>query len=428
MNYAIDIINFSAAISGLIIAIMGLVFTLSLSYLEQWLHRYFVILFSLVLAYVAFDLLGQISLVFLGPDFATLSRISIFLESLFSSALMPILTLFMLHCSGERRKRTPLFSCVLTLWLVYAALLVFTQFTTMIYTVTPGNVYQRGPWYFLLLVPPAAMMAVNFSALVYRRKSLNQKQRLAFSLYLLIPLACMLIQMAFYGLLMIVIGTSVSTLILFAFILSDHVNQEIRQREENANQRASIIVLQMRPHFIYNTLMSIYYLCRQDAEKAQQVILDFTSYLRKNFSAIARENTIPFSEEMEHTRAYLAVEQARFQDGLEVRFDTPYTAFKIPPLTLQPVVENAVKHGLDPEKEALQISISTRRTDQWTEIVVKDNGPGFLPTDGDNPRIALNNIRERLKLMCEGTLTIATGAESGTSVIIRIPEQPDKEP
>ena len=174
--------------------------------------------------------------------------------------------------------------------------------------------------------------------------------------------------------------------------------------------------------------MSIYYLCRQDAEKAQQVILDFTSYLRKNFSAIARENTIPFSEEMEHTRAYLAVEQARFQDGLEVRFDTPYTAFKIPPLTLQPVVENAVKHGLDPEKEALQISISTRRTDQWTEIVVKDNGPGFLPTDGDNPRIALNNIRERLKLMCEGTLTIATGAESGTSVIIRIPEQPDKEP
>ena len=87
MNYAIDIINFSAAISGLIIAIMGLVFTLSLSYLEQWLHRYFVILFSLVLAYVAFDLLGQISLVFLGPDFATLSRISIFRRSRISKTL-----------------------------------------------------------------------------------------------------------------------------------------------------------------------------------------------------------------------------------------------------------------------------------------------------------------------------------------------------
>ena len=426
MMNVIDAINFAAAISGLIIAVMGLFFALSLSYLNRILRIFFIILFSLVTAYVASDFLSQISLVFLGPNFALLSRIAIFCESLFSSMLMPVLTMFILRCSGERRKRTPVFSSVLTLWLVYVVLLLFTQFTTQIYTITPDNVYQRGPWYFILLLTPAVMTVINCFTLYFRRKNLSRRQCLAFSLYLLIPLVCMLIQMFFYGLLMIVIGTTISAIILFTFILSDHINQELRQREENAAQRASIFVLQMRPHFIYNTLMSIYYLCKKDTDQAQQVILDFTSYLRRNFSALAGENTIPFSEEMEHTRAYLAVEQVRFQDGLKVQFDTPYTAFRIPPLTLQPIVENAVKHGMDPEKEALKIKVSTQKTDEWIEIIVEDNGPGFKPADENNPQIALKNIRERLDLMCKGTLAIDSEEEGGTVVTIRLPGQAEE--
>ena len=423
MMNVIDAINFAASISGLIIAVMGLSFTLSLTYLNPVLRRFFILLFSLVTVYVASDFITQISLVFLGPGYAILSQIALFIESLSSSMLMPVLTMLLLYCSGERRKRTPLFACVATLWFVYVFLLVLTQFTTIFYTITPDNVYQRGAWYPILLVPAVAMMLVNCVALYLRRRKLTPKQRLAFSLYLLIPLICMLIQMFFYGLLMIVIGTTVSSIILFSFILSDHINQEIRQREENAAQRASITVLQMRPHFIYNTLMSIYYLCKKDADQAQKVILDFTTYLRKNFSALAREETIPFSEEMEHTKAYLAVEQVRFENGLSVRFDTPYTAFRIPPLTLQPIVENAVKHGVDPEQEPLEISVSTQKTDEWISIIVEDNGPGFKPADENNPQIALKNIRERLELMCKGTLTIDSGEEGGTVVTIRIPGQ-----
>jgi len=423
MLKAIDAINFAAAISGLIIAVMGLTFTLSLTYLKPVLRKFFIVLFSLVTVYVAADFISQISLVFLGPGYALLSRIALFVESLFSSMLMPVLTMLLLYCSGERRKRTPLFACIVTLWFVYVFLLILTQFTTIIYTITPDNVYQRGAWYPILLVPAVAMMLVNCVALYIRRKLLTQKQRLAFTLYLLIPLVCMLIQMFFYGLLMIVIGTTVSAILLFCFILSDHINQEIRQREENAAQRASIFVLQMRPHFIYNTLTSIYYLCKQDTDQAQKVILDFTTYLRRNFSALAKEDTIPFSEEMEHTKAYLAVEQVRFRDGLTVRFHTPYTDFRIPPLTLQPIVENAVKHGLDPEQEPLEITVSTQKTDEWIEIIVEDNGPGFKPADENNPQIALKNIRERLDLMCKGTLTIESGEESGTVVTIRIPGQ-----
>ena len=425
MNNAIDLINFSAAVTGLVIVLLGLFFTLAMKSLEKWTRRFFVALFSVAAAYVASDLLSQVSLIFLGPDYAVLSRIAVFCESLFSSLLMPMITVYLLRCSGERRKRTPLFASMLTLWLVYVALLIFTQFSTEIYSISSKNVYQRGPWYFVLLVPPAAMMIMNCISLFFRRKQLTKKQRAAFTVYLLIPLGCMLIQMFSYGLLMIVIGTSVSAMIMFVFILLDQVDHSIRQQKENAAQQASITVLQMRPHFIYNTLMSIYYLCKQDAEKAQQVILDFSSYLRKNFTAIAKADAIPFEEELEHTRAYLAVEQARFKDQLLVEFDTPFTDFRIPPLTLQPIVENAVKHGMDPELEPLFISISTRRQDGYAEITVDDSGPGYQPADDNEPHIGLDNVRERLKMMCKGDLTISRRDCGGTIVTIRIPVQED---
>ena len=425
MNNAIDLINFSAAVTGLVIVLLGLFFTLAVNSLEKWTRRFFVALFSVAAAYVASDLLSQVSLIFQGPDYAVLSRIAVFCESFFSSLLMPMITVYLLRCSGERRKRTPLFASMFTLWLVYVALLIFTQFSTEIYSISNKNVYQRGPWYFMLLVPPAAMMIMNCISLFFRRKQLTKKQRAAFTVYLLIPLGCMLIQMFSYGLLMIVIGTSVSAMIMFVFILLDQVDHSIRQQKENAAQQASITVLQMRPHYIYNTLMSIYYLCKQDAEKAQQVILDFSSYLRKNFTAIAKADAIPFEEELEHTRAYLAVEQARFKDQQLVEFDTPFTDFRIPPLTLQPIVENAVKHGMDPELEPLFISISTRRQDGYAEITVDDSGPGYQPADDNEPHIGLDNVRERLKMMCKGDLTISRRDCGGTIVTVRIPVQED---
>ena len=425
MINAIDLVNFSVAVTGLVIVLLGLFFTLVVPYLEAWSRRFFIVLFSVAAAYVASDLLSQVSLLFLGPDYSVLSRIAVFCESLFSSMLMPMMTLYLLRCSGERRKRTPLFASMITLWLVYAALLVFTQFTTQIYTITPNNVYQRGPLYFVLLILPAAMMAMNCVSLFLRRNRLTKKQRAAFTVYLLVPLCCMLIQMFSYGLLMIVIGTSVSIMIMFIFIVLNQVDHSIRQQKKNAAQQASITVLQMRPHFIHNTLMSIYYLCKQDPEKAQQIILDFSSYLRRNFTAIAKEDTIPFAEEVEHTRAYLAVEQARFLDQLLVEFDMEFTDFRLPPLTLQPIVENAVKHGMDPELEPLFISVSSRRQDGYAEIVVDDSGPGFKPVDDDEPHTALANICERLKLMCNGDLEISCRDCGGTIVTLRIPLQPE---
>ena len=130
---------------------------------------------------------------------------------------------------------------------------------------------------------------------------------------------------------------------------------------------------------------------------------------------------VPFTAELEHIRAYLAVELALHEDALFVEYDTPHTRFRVPPLTLQPIVENAVKHGMDQDSEPLHIFIRTARTELGSEIVVEDTGAGFEPADDSEPHIALSNIRQRLEMMCRGRMTITPREGGGTVVRVTIP-------
>lgn len=415
MMSRINLANFAIVVSAFIISALGLLLAFFLRKTDRKNRGFFLVFFLLLVGYTASAVINELA------DTARLSQISLFLYSLFSSLLIPAITVYLLHCAGEDWRHSPLFAVVAILWTVYFALLLVTQFTTWIYYFTPDNVYHRGPWYPLLLIPPVLLMAANLIGLWRFRAALTRRQRIAFLIYFVVPLICMLIQMFFYGLLLIVFGTALAVLFMFIFLLSDQVEQMIRQAEENASQRASINVLQMRPHFICNTMMSIYYLIAQDADKARQVTLDFTTYLRNNFTAIAKEDTIPFEEELEHTRAYLAVEKVRHENKLYVELDTPYTSFRIPALTLQPIVENAVVHGVSPDLEPLYLSVLTRETKTCGEIIVEDTGPGFAPADDHEPHIALANIRERLEMMCGGTLEITSRETGGTKVTIRVP-------
>jgi sensor histidine kinase YesM len=277
---------------------------------------------------------------------------------------------------------------------------------------------------------------LNLAGTIRRRKRLSHKAFLAF-LCAQAPMSAALALQVFVDVFPLIdISYGLSVLAMYSFILSDQIEQDRRQQQEIARQqreisrqqqeiaheRASVMVLQMRPHFIYNTLMSIHSLCRLDPRKAQQITEDFTNYLRKNFSAVASDRTIPFTTELEHTRAYLAVEQAQYDDRLAVDYDTPFIHFRLPPLSLQPIVENAVKHGMDPWSGPLRVSVRTRRTDSGTEIIVEDNGRGFDPSDESMQHATLTNIRQRLELMCGGSLAITPGEGGGTVVTVTIPD------
>ena len=403
---------------------LGIAFSVFMPAPDRWSKHYFVTFFSLLLLCAV---LCFLSLVFyFDPEMAVAERIVYFFESISLSSLVILPTIYILHICGESVKTGVLPKAVAVLWLVYIAFLFATQFTDAIYYVTDDNEYFRGPLFPLAMSPLLGIMILNIVGVIQRRKKLTKRCFIALLVYLLPMTVAMLMHMFIEAELFLVFGMALFALIMFGLILADNMDQFMRQQREIANQRAGIMVLQMRPHFISNTIMGIYYLCDRDPQKAKQVTLDFNTYLRRNFNAIASEDTIPFASELEHTRAYLAVEQAQFEDDLIVSFDTPHTLFRLPPLTLQPIVENAVKHGMSATKDPLHIHILTRKTDSASEVIVEDDGTGFVRPDDNEPHLALKNIRQRLDWMCKGTLTIAQREGGGTLVKVTIPDKAAK--
>lgn len=415
-----DIIGFS--LGGAIIITMALGIVLSAFMpLDRWSKRYFIALFSLMFLCAVTCYLALIF--WYDPSMAVASRIVYLLEGVFlvTPVIMP--TLFLLHFSGETIKKSVLFRLVTAVLVLYFILLTATQFTDVFYYVTPDNQFFRGPLWMFWVTPLAVSMILNTTGLFFRIRKLPKKYFVALLIYLLYMTTVILLHMFYYLEIPVVLGMSLFALVSFTLILLDNTEKHLRQEYKIAHQRAGIIMLQMRPHFICNTMMGIYYLCDQDSQKAKQVTMDFTTYLRKNFAAIASEDPIPFTEELVHTRAYLAVEQAQYEDTLFVSFDTPHTLFRVPPLTLQPIVENAVKHGMKAGNEPLHIDVKTRQTNRGSEIIVENDGLDFVPANDNEPHIALNNIRQRLKIMCKGKLEIAPREGGGTKVKVTIPKQ-----
>ncbi len=410
----VDIINFSTGIAGAMLMLLGLLLSVSSEYMERWLRRYFVIFFLLMTVYVASDLTSQAASLFWNPIWIGGAKGGLFLESLVSSMLLPLITHFLLYCAGADWRRSRIFYSVLLAWAIYVVLLIVTQFTTVIYYYTEDGAYHRGPWYPLLLVFPVVSMLLNLAALITQWKNLSSNERTAFLAYLVLPTAGMVVQMIYFGLYTILFGTELAGLTMFFFILRGQV-------EERAQQQISIMMLQMRPHFICNTLTSIYYLCGTDAKKAQRVVGRFTDYLQRNFRTVTKMEPVPFAEELEHTQAYLEVETARFEEQLSVSFDLPVTDFLLPALTLQPIVENAVKYGVLPDRNPLSIVVRTARTEKGVTVTVEDTGPGYAPLEDDESHIALRNVRKRLAMMCDGTLEILPREGGGTIVRVFCP-------
>lgn len=415
----IDFFYFITGIA-LLLCVLGLWFTAIMPGIDRWSKRFFLSYFTVLILCCLSGLLE----VFFFPYSLPISVMYfvLILESLFLALPLPMLTFYLLHCCGENMRSSKLLHAVLLLLGVHFVQLAITPFTDIFFYVMPGEQWERGVCYPFMLLPLVVIMLLNLAGVIQSRKRISHKTFLSFIFAILPIMVTVSVQMFVEIFPLIDISYVISALSMYSLILSDQIEHDLRYQQEIANQRANIMVLQMRPHFIYNTMTSIYCLCNQNPQLARQVIMDFTAYLRKNFTAIASAEPIPFSSELEHTRAYLAVEQAQYEDSLFVEYDTPHIFFRVPPLTLQPIVENAIKHGRDPYAGPFHISIRTRKTDSGSEIVVANNGRGFAPAGEGEPHIALKNIQQRLKIMCGGCMTITPGDSGGTVVTVIIPD------
>lgn len=193
---------------------------------------------------------------------------------------------------------------------------------------------------------------------------------------------------------------------------------------ELAESRISTMMSQIRPHFIYNTLGSIEQLCKLDPPKAGELVHNFAKYLRGNFGELDNPKPILMSQEMEHVRHYISIENVRFPD-MTFTFEMKSDDFHIPALTVQPIVENAIKHGLMKLPKGGTINVVAYETDTAYCVSIIDDGVGF-DTDtllDDRAHVGIRNIRERLKVMVNGTLEIESEIGVGTKVLITIPKE-----
>ena len=187
----------------------------------------------------------------------------------------------------------------------------------------------------------------------------------------------------------------------------------------------SIMLSQIQPHFLYNTLNSIYQLCETNPMRARSMVNSFSEYLRNNLSTLEDPGLISFETELSHINTYLDIEKVRFEDTLEIEYDIKCVDFNLPVLTVQPIVENAVKHGTSKKRGGGKVTISTEEDSESYIIKIADTGCGFDPSkpkDDGKRHVGIENVRQRLSNMCYGTLTIESEVGVGTLATIRIPK------
>ncbi len=200
------------------------------------------------------------------------------------------------------------------------------------------------------------------------------------------------------------------------------------ERELLNGQYMQIMLSQIQPHFLYNSLGAIRDTYRSDTRRGEQAITEFAEYLRHNMDSLTQEQPIPFTEELDHVRSYLNLQKLRFGDDLNVAYDLESMDFRLPTLTLQPLVENAVTYGVRKNETGRgTVTIRSREyPDRW-EVSVTDDGPGFvpdsLPGDSERSHVGLRNVRERLKHTCGGELRIDSTLGEGTTATIILPKQ-----
>ena len=338
-----------------------------------------------------------------------------------------ILVFYMLCESEHIRHGIPLVLAhvVFMLGVTSSLFIVVNIRTGILFTLDSENNFTWGPLSMLpdnmLLVQLLVMIPILF---LCRTKS-KWDTAISAALYLGTPIAAILMEN--YASTLMLIYPSVTISMLLLEVMRQHNKQRImmQQELELSDSKVKLLMGQIQPHFIFNSLLAIQELCTEDPKKAEGAVQDFAVYLRSNLDAMGSTRMIPFTKELEHIRHYLSLEQADPSETFQVEYDLAVQDFCVPPLSVQPIVENAVRHGMAMRDSGGVITIATREDARSYSIIVKDNGYGFdsaTQEQMERKSVGLDNVRMRLAAQCNGSLEIDSG-EIGTIVKICIPKK-----
>ena len=320
---------------------------------------------------------------------------------------------------------------------IYCVLLIINLFTPVLFAVdVSGRIKYTGELIDILFF--------SLFYLIYLLYILPQhcplKKKLSLIGFVVFPLIWIILNVIWYtmGISYTVTSLAYIFLLMSAYVVffCDYIESKellLRQKAElaeHANRQTelqtAIMLSQIRPHFLYNALTAIRNLCKLDPAGAYLALGDFSDYLRANMNALGGGRITSFEKELEHIKTYLSLEQMRFGEELKVEYDIRYQDFSLPSLTVQPIVENAVRHGATMNEEGGRITICSFKTEDGAVITVTDNGPGFDPaesaSDGKN-HFGLKNVRDCLTATGSGELMIDSIPGVGTTVTIHIWEE-----
>ncbi len=211
---------------------------------------------------------------------------------------------------------------------------------------------------------------------------------------------------------------------IFSF---DIAMEQVRLQKELNDKKIKLMMSQMQPHFIYNTLNTIRGMTLSEPQKAYEMTYNFSNYLKHNISSLKDNDIIPFTQELEHIKAYAAIECERFSGKINVVYDIKCTSFLIPPLSIEPFVENAIKHGIRKRSTSGSVTIATEMYETYYQIIVKDDGVGFDTSLLENEKqtdigIGIKNAVYRLQILSDAHVEIKSSPGSGCLISIIIPK------
>lgn len=296
--------------------------------------------------------------------------------------------------------------------------------THFYYTIGVGNTFSWGPLHRLhnLLFLVQTLFGIPLVLRLRRRHSASTVSRLL--LCGLLAVLSAVGELCWPKLVLLPMTVSLMLVLMSEGVQARVEEELIRTQADAIESRMRLLSGQIHPHFIFNSLNAIKALVVEDPELAESTIQDFSDYLRSHLDEMSSSRLVPFETELDHVRHYVSLEQADIARPLEVRYELGLTDFFVPPLTVQPLVENAIRHGIRTREEGGTVVVSTRHDDGSVIVSVTDDGHGLSSAterQHERQRVGIENVRERLQRQCGGTLTVTSGP-SGTVSTMVLPE------
>ena len=394
--------------------------------------------FIILLISNLFMQLGEAGIWFFGgvPENVTVLKVSALMSFVFSYVLIASYTYCLLYFVREKKTASLLPGHIIAgICSFFIILSIVSFFNGIFFSYDACGNFVYGPLYGLVRVFDLIGIIWEILFVLRYKKIMTPRATLFLITFTVLPLAAMSLQFLWdptpeY------LATTLSLVVIYILFHGEIANRLIENEKQLAKaekqlyeSRISVMLSQIQPHFLYNSLNAIRGLCRKDPEQAREAIGSFAEYLRGNMDSLNKREPIPFIRELSHIENYLKLEKFRFGDELKVNYDIKEKNFFIPALSVQPLVENAVKHGICEKENGGTLTLKTYRDGEYIVIEVSDDGIGFdaeklISEDKERSHIGIQNTRERLKQMIGASLTIESLPGKGTVAKIRfIPEE-----